>query len=435
MKKIYLLFAALLVITCAKEEDPIVTPPAVVIPPPSFVIPPVTSPETSTPPSYDGGDISISSTEDLDYYREINVQNITGNFELNLDWTYVDNSTSDPSVFTKNIETVTGDVTINVSVNEEVSLENLVRVDGVYTVTGNDVSDESLLYAKTIELDYPGDYEIKAVYTDEVRLNLGDDQTSKSASSSKIGLRNVDVHAYHTSLLADTGFTPANLPSIRTIAPPMPATAIYPSFVQTDHTDSKQIVSNNISNITFSGHIVAEKIVSTSLTSLSINNSHHSSLEVNCSSLTTLEMPNVTELNSLSITAPSLQSFVATSLIKVITKITLSGVLSVEFSSLTTVDSFEVISGSNIKLPKLAALPTGTIFPTNLTVVSSVAGIAQSGASAGSGSSGSSSTSDSTTHNSGGSTTHNSGGSTTHDSGGSSTHDSGGSHNSGGSGG
>jgi len=126
-------------------------------------------------------------------------------------------------------------------------------------------------------------------------------------------------------------------------------------------------------------------------------------------------------LNSLSITAPSLQSFVATSLIKVITKIALSGVLSVEFSSLTTVDSFEVISGSNIKLPKLAALPTGTIFPTNLTVVSSVAGIAQSGASTGSGSSESSSTStsDSTTHNSGGST----------------THDSGGSHNSGGSGG
>ena len=429
MKKIYLLFVALLVITCAKEEDPIVTPPAVVIPPPSFVIPPVTSPETSTPPSYDGGDISISSREDLDYYREINVQNITGNFELNLDWTYVDNSTSDPSVFTKNIETVTGNVTINVSVNEEVSLENLVRVDGVYTVTGNDVSDESLLYAKTIELDYPGDYEIKAVYTDEVRLNLGDDQTSKSASSSKGVLRNVDVHAYHTSLLADTDFTRANPPSIRTIAPQMPVNAIYPNFVQTDHTDSSQIVSNNISSITFSGHVVCEKIVSTSLTTLIVNNSHKSSLEVISSSLTTFEMPNVTELNSLSITAPSLRSFVATSLIKVITKITLSGVLSVEFSSLTTVNSFEVISGSNIKLPKLAALPTGTIFPTNLTVVSSVAGIAQSGASAGSGSSGSSSTSTSD------STTHNSGGSTTHDSGGSSTHDSGGSHNSGGSGG
>ncbi|MDG1926417.1 MAG: hypothetical protein P8I60_00425, partial [Flavobacteriaceae bacterium] len=151
---------SVILISCSKDEDVVTIPPAGAIPPPSFVIPPVTTPEPSTPPSYDGGDISISSTEDLDYYRELNVQNITGNFELNLDWTYVDNSTSDPSVFTKNIETVTGDVTINVSVNEEVSLENLVRVDGVYTVTGNDVSDESLLYAKTIELDYPGDYEI-----------------------------------------------------------------------------------------------------------------------------------------------------------------------------------------------------------------------------------------------------------------------------------
>jgi len=100
MKKIYLLFAALLVITCAKEEDPIVTPPAVVIPPPSFVIPPVTPPEPSTPPSYDGGDISIFSREDLDYYREINVQNITGNLVMLVDWSFVEGSTNDPSVFT-----------------------------------------------------------------------------------------------------------------------------------------------------------------------------------------------------------------------------------------------------------------------------------------------------------------------------------------------
>jgi hypothetical protein len=152
--------------------------------------------------------------------------------------------------------------------------------------------------------------------------------------------------------------------------------------VQTDHTDSKQIVSNNISSITFSGHVVAEKIVSTSLTTLSINNSHKSSLEVISSSLTTLEMPNVAELNSLSITAPSLQSFVALSLVKVLTKITLSGILSVEFSSLTTIGAFEVISGSNIKLPKLAALPTETILPASVRVESSVAGIAQSGVTA-----------------------------------------------------
>ena len=375
------LISVLVLSSCTKDDDPVVstTPPSTTLPPPTVAPPVLTPPTPEVPPSYSGGDISITSQDELDYYQELVVKNVTGDLNLDIDWVYVDGSTNDPSVFTKNIETVSGDVTVKVSVSEELSFENLVRVDGNYSVTGRDVSDDNLLHAKSIELDYPGDYEIKAIFTDEVRLNLGDDQTSKSASSSKIGLRNVDVHAYHTSLLADTDFTPANLPSIRTIAPPMPATAIYPSFVQTDHTDSKQIVSNNISSITFSGHVVAEKIVSTSLTTLSINNSHKSSLEVISSSLTTFEMPNVAELNSLSITAPSLQSFVALSLVKVLTKITLSGILSVEFSSLTTIGALEVISGSNIKLPKLAALPTEAILPASVRVESSVAGIAQSG--------------------------------------------------------
>jgi hypothetical protein len=375
------LISVLVLSSCTKDDDPVVstTPPSTTLPPPTVAPPVLTPPTPEVPPSYSGGDISITSQDELDYYQELVVKNVTGDLNLDIDWVYVDGSTNDPSVFTKNIETVSGDVTVKVSVSEELSFENLVRVDGNYSVTGRDVLDDNLLHAKTIELDYPGDYEIKAIFTDEVRLNLGDDQTSKSASSSKIGLRNVDVHAYHTSLLADTDFTPANLPSIRTIAPPMPATAIYPSFVQTDHTDSKQIVSNNISSITFSGHVVAEKIVSTSLTTLSINNSHKSSLEVISSSLTTLEMPNVAELNSLSITAPSLQSFVALSLVKVLTKITLSGILSVEFSSLTTIGALEVISGSNIKLPKLAALPTNTILPASVRVESNLAGLSQSG--------------------------------------------------------
>ena len=374
------LISILVLSSCTKDDDPVVstTPPSTTLPPPTVAPPVLTPPTPEVPPSYSGGDISITSQDELDYYQELVVKNVTGDLNLDIDWVYVDGSTNDQSVFTKNIETVSGDVTVKVSVSEELSFENLVRVDGNYSVTGRDVFDDNLLHAKTIELDYPGDYEIKAIFTDEVRLNLGDDQTSKSASSSKIGLRNVDVHAYHTSLLADTDFTPANLPSIRTIAPPMPATAIYPSFVQTDHTDSKQIVSNNISSITFSGHVVAEKIVSTSLTTLSINNSHKSSLEVISSSLTSFEMPNVAELNSLSITAPSLQSFVALSLVKVLTKITLSGILSVEFSSLTTIGALEVISGSNIKLPKLAALPTETILPASVRVESNLAGLSQS---------------------------------------------------------
>jgi hypothetical protein len=399
------LISILVLSSCTKDDDPVVstTPPSTTLPPPTVAPPVLTPPTPEVPPSYSGGDISITSQDELDYYQELVVKNVTGDLNLDIDWVYVDGSTNDPSVFTKNIETVSGDVTVKVSVSEELSFENLVRVDGNYSVTGRDVFDDNLLHAKTIELDYPGDYEIKAIFTDEVRLNLGDDQTSKSASSSKIGLRNVDVHAYHTSLLADTDFTPANLPSIRTIAPPMPATAIYPSFVQTDHTDSKQIVSNNISSITFSGHVVAEKIVSTSLTTLSINNSHKSSLEVISSSLTTLEMPNVAELNSLSITAPSLQSFVALSLVKVLTKITLSGILSVEFSSLTTIGALEVISGSNIKLPKLAALPTETILPASVRVESSVAGIAQSGVIAGGTTTSNGHTSGGSGHTSGGS--------------------------------
>lgn len=406
------LISVLVLSSCTKDDDPVVstTPPSTTLPPPTVAPPVLTPPTPEVPPSYSGGDISITSQDELEYYQELVVKNVTGDLNLDIDWVYVDGSTNDPSVFTKNIETVSGDVTVKVSVSEELSFENLVRVDGNYSVTGRDVSDENLLHAKTIELDYPGDYEIKAIFTDEVRLNLGDDQTSKSASSSKIGLRNVDVHAYHTSLLADTDFTPANLPSIRTIAPVMPATPIYPSFVQTDHTESKQIVSNNISSITFSGHVVAEKIVSTSLTTLSINNSHKSSLEVISSSLTTLEMPNVAELNSLSITAPSLQSFVALSLVKVLTKITLSGILSVEFSSLTTIGALEVISGSNIKLPKLAALPTEAILPASVRVESSVAGIAQSGAIASGGSASDGHTSGSSGHTSGGSG-HSSGGS------------------------
>jgi len=406
------LISVLVLSSCTKDDDPVVstTPPSTTLPPPTVAPPVLTPPTPEVPPSYSGGDISITSQDELDYYQKLVVKNVTGDLNLDIDWVYVDGSTNDPSVFTKNIETVSGDVTVKVSVSEELSFENLVRVDGNYSVTGRDVFDDNLLHAKTIELDYPGDYEIKAIFTDEVRLNLGDDQTSKSASSSKIGLRNVDVHAYHTSLLADTDFTPANLPSIRTIAPPMPATAIYPSFVQTDHTDSKQIVSNNISSITFSGHVVAEKIVSTSLTTLSINNSHKSSLEVISSSLTTFEMPNVAELNSLSITAPSLQSFVALSLVKVLTKITLSGILSVEFSSLTTIGALEVISGSNIKLPKLAALPTNTILPSSIRVESSVAGIAQSGVTAGGGSTSSGHSSGGSGHSSG-SSGHSSGGS------------------------
>ena len=455
MKKIYLLFVALLVITCAKEEDPIVTPPAVVIPPPSFVIPPVTPPETSTPPSYDGGDISISSREDLDYYREINVQNITGNFELNLDWTYVDNSTSDPSVFTKNIQTVTGDVSINVSTNEEVSLENLLKVGGNYSVTGADVIDDNLLYAKSISLDYEDNYEIKTVYTDEIKLNVGKwkIKKNKSFSTSKNFLGNISMTAYHTDLfnlnLEDviTGDVSGTtyIDSLRETLPVMPDdNPVYTEFrqISDEPSTSGSIISDNISSITIGGHINVNKITSESCTEIKINNTELPSIEVVSTSVVTFEMPNLIELVSIILNLPKVDKLEFPLLVS-ITNISVTGVN--EFSSplLETIKGNFTLSGvSTAGLPKLETLGGTSSLPSNvnLTTGSGAPTLNRTGpaapnrfgvASSGSGTSSSGGTSSSvglgntgdTPHNSGGSgdTAHNSGGSgDSHDSGGSS---------------
>ena len=469
MKKIYLLFAALLVITCAKEEDPIVTPPAVVIPPPSFVIPPVTSPETSTPPSYDGGDISISSREDLDYYREINVQNITGNFELNLDWTYVDNSTSDPSVFTKNIQTVSGDVSINVSTNEEVSLENLLKVGGNYSVTGADVIDDNLLYAKSISLDYEDNYEIKTVYTDEIKLNVGKwkIKQNKSFSTSKNFLGNISMTAYHTDLfnlnLEDviTGDVSGTtyIDSLRETLPVMPDdNPVYTEFrqISDEPSTSGSIISDNISSITIGGHINVNKITSESCTEININNTELPSIEVVSTSVVTFEMPNLIELVSIILNLPKVDKLEFPLLVS-ITNISVTGVN--EFSSplLETIKGNFTLSGvSTAGLPKLETLGGTSSLPSNVNLTTGSGAptldrtgtaVPTGGASTGSGTSssvglgntGDSSTGDGddTEHNSGGSgdTPHNSGGSgdTPHNSGGSgdTAHDSGGSSGSG----
>ena len=455
MKKIYLLFVALLVITCAKEEDPIVTPPAVVIPPPSFVIPPVTPPETSTPPSYDGGDISISSREDLDYYREINVQNITGNFELNLDWTYVDNSTSDPSVFTKNIQTVTGDVSINVSTNEEVSLENLLKVGGNYSVTGADVIDDNLFYAQSISLDYDGDYEIKTAYTDAIELNLDDAETAKAFinTSKLVATRSVSITAYHTDLIDidaidlsliqtfDVSSVLALNPYRNTI-PTMPETAVYPSFQQKNSTEASTIQSDNIGSITIGGHVNIEKITSESCTEIKVNNTELPSIEVVSTSVVTFEMPNLIELVSIILNMPKVDKLEIPLLVS-ITNISVTGVN--EFSSplLERIKGNFTLSGvSTAGLPKLETLGGTSSLPSNvnLTTGSGAPTLNRTGpaapnrfgvASSGSGTSSSGGTSSSvglgntgdTPHNSGGSgdTAHNSGGSgDSHDSGGSS---------------
>ena len=484
MKKIYLLFAALLVITCAKEEDPIVTPPAVVIPPPSFVIPPVTPPEPSTPPSYDGGDISISSREDLDYYREINVQNITGNLVMLVDWSFVEGSTNDPSVFTSKIEQVTGDVTINTT--SEISFESLVKVGGDYFVSGHDVIDDNLLYAKSIGLDYNGDYQVKAVYTDVIGLNLSDEQqTSKfqGRHTRKQNKRNVDIETYHTSLLEDEDFTADNLPEIRTVPPTMPAIPIFVPFIQLDfvlsydsssttnslplpslslieyvetNDVSNSIISDNITNFTMGGHVEVDKIESNSLEKLEVNNTELNNLEVDCSVLEEFKMPNLIELVSIILNLPKVDKL-EFPLLASITNISVTGVN--EFSSplLETIKGNFTLSGvSTAGLPKLENLGGISSLPSNVNLTTGSGAptldrtgtaVPTGGASTGSGTSssvglgntGDSSTGDGddTEHNSGGSgdTPHNSGGSgdTPHNSGGSgdTAHDSGGSSGSG----
>ena len=119
------------------------------------------------------------------------------------DW-WIKKKTRQKSIFFgKNIQTVTGDVSINVSTNEEVSLENLLKVGGNYSVTGADVIDDNLFYAQSISLDYDGDYEIKTVYTDAIELNLDDTETAKAFinTSKLVATRSVSITAYHTDLI------------------------------------------------------------------------------------------------------------------------------------------------------------------------------------------------------------------------------------------
>jgi hypothetical protein len=392
MKRIFLLLALVVFVQCTKDEDPTVptVPPTTTLPPPSITPPVINPPTTNEPTPYTSGDITISSKADLDAYNWQQISTVTGDLTLSIDWAFVDGSTNDPSVFTSNIEVVTGNVTINTT--SEISLENLVKVGGNYSVTGHDIVDDNLLYAQSVSLDYPGDYIVEAIYTDEVKLNLDEPTTSKSASTSKLFLRNVSIHAYHTSLLIDTNFTAANPPSVRTTPPAMPATPIYPVFSQVNSAATGVLQSENISNVTFSGHIAVEKIVSNSVATLNVNNSNLPALEVVSTSLTVFTMPNVVELNSLNVNAPKLEAFVAISLTRVVTKITLSGIVSVEFTSLTVIGSLEVLSGSNIKLPKLAALPTETVLPSNVRVDSNLDEISQPGSGIASGGGGSSTT-------------------------------------------
>ena len=145
MKKIALLIV-LFIAACTKDEPTVYDPaPSTELPPPSFTIPPVTNnpqPEFK----YEGGDIIITSREEFLKYRGLEITEVTGNFEITVDWTFLKGSSDDPSSVTKHIEIVQGDVTV--VTNNEFSMENLIRVDGQYSVEGHDIIDDNLLYAK-----------------------------------------------------------------------------------------------------------------------------------------------------------------------------------------------------------------------------------------------------------------------------------------------
>ena len=430
--KNYFLLIILVIIGCTKDEPTTIIPPTSnELPPPSFSIPPVSlNPEPDF--EYNGGDITIASKEDFLKYRGLVIKEVSGDFNITVDWAFLDGSSDDPSSVTKNIEIIEGDATI--VTNNEFSMESLVRVDGVYSVEGHDIRDDNLLYAKKIKLSYEENYEVKPVYSDgiELNLNLGkwkikkskefEGVASKSQNSSKVNnLNTISIVMYHTSLLADVIFDLTNLPTVRDVAPEMPETAIYPTFTQTESTQDGVIESESVEQITLGGHIKVNKIISNSLETLAINNTALDNLTVQSTSVEEISMPLLTTITSLILDCKIVNEFVAPSLVSLDT-LTLTGVSVATLEAVETIVTLTVVSGNKINLPSVETISTSTL-PSNVRLIASSSSGLSSGPTGGGGggtSSSSSSSSSSDDHNSGGSG-HNSGGSSPgHNSGGSS---------------
>jgi len=401
MKNLLYIVLFFFVLSCTKDDEPITSttpPPSTVLPPPTVAPPIITPPTVTEPTPYTTGDITISSTEELDAYREQEVKTVTGNLVMLVDWSFVEGSTNDPSVFTSKIEQVTGDVTINTT--SEISFESLVKVGGDYFVSGHDVIDDNLLYAKSIGLDYDGDYQVKAVYTDVIGLNLSDEQqTSKfqGRHTRRQNKRNVDIETYHTSLLEDEDFTADNLPEIRTVPPTMPAIPIFVPFIQLDfvvsydisstsagtlplptlsltqyvetNDVSSSIQSDNITNFTMGGHVEVDKIESNSLEKLEVNNTELNNLEVDCPVMEEFEMPFLVEMVSLKIVAPLLDLFIAPALEIIFNSLILSGMDDVVLDNLKEVKTLEVVDVETLSIEEIEEIEDATL-PANLRVES-----------------------------------------------------------------
>ena len=430
MKKILLLM--LIIVACAKDDPAETTLPPVSneLPPPSFTIPP---PVVSTPEpdfEYNGGDISISSREEFNKYKGLIIKKVTGDFKITVDWVFLDGSSGDPSSVTKHIEIVEGDVTIITT--GEFSMENLIRVEGEYSVEGHDIEDDNLLYAKKIKLDYDDDYKVPPVYSDGIEINVGKWRIKKSSkfnNSSKGSERIIDIVLYHTSLLLVPSFSVESLPPIRTIAPIMPPVAIYPSFIQTDGVEGV-LSSDAVDKVIMGGHVQIEKIVSNSINALEINNTELSSITVESTSVESISIPLLEAVEDLVIDCSGVDELDAPALLNVSGTLSLTGVQAVSLESVTSINTLSISSGGIVDLPVLDTVITSSIAASVAVISSAASGIASApqatptvGGGGGGGQTG-------VSQGSSGITTPTTGTVTTTD-----DHNSGGSHNSGGTGG
>lgn len=413
MKKLIILIG-LLIFSCSKQEEPTIFTPITVTPvvKPPTIFPPVTLPE---PTPYVSGDLTITNRDAFDNYKKQDIKKITGNFKLEIDWSFLPGSSGDPSQLTANIEEVEGD--IYVKTNNTFSFESLVKVGGNYTVMGHDIEDSNLVYAKTITLGYEGDYIVNPVFTEKISIDLSDSRSSKSYSSSSKTIKDkINLTCYHPSnmsvnvnnITATTQFPDFTLPDILLPVP----------FFQTNLTAdvSMTLRTNYIKSITMGGAVAINKIESTSLQTLNVNNRFLDKLEVITSVLKEFTMPNLTTLGNLSISCGSPLALFEAPLLKTITSLYLSGITKVNLPKVETITKLEVNSGYQILLPNIKTLGS-SIVPSSVRV-SSNTGVINQGSVGGGSSGSSSSSSSSSSHNSGGSG-HNSGGSG-HNSGGSS---------------
>lgn len=462
MKKILLALLIVTAFSCSKDEDPAPAPPTVTTPPSDDTNSGDNNTDTGNTDTgntdtgntdsddtssteditgYQSGDITINSAADLESYAGQTIEYVDGNFTINVDWEYTAGSDEDPSSLTSSIKSINGNVTI--VTNSELSFAALNSVAGDYSVTGHDVIDSKLSYAKTVSLDYPQDYIIESMYTDQIGLNLDDGQTSKGGikTSKNLLLRAVIIKAiYHTSVLNSVlGVNPLNAiwdavgaieaaaEEIATIAPPVDIEltekpAELPQFVQTDKSGGNGVISSdNLETLEIGGTLDIRQIISESVTDVDINNEYMEELYVSAALLTDIAMPFITTLASLDLLMAPTAVF-SMPLLSIVTEIFILGPPVITFPALTTVTGrFEVQGASNINLPVVTQIGT-QVWPAGVTF-SAPTGIIE--VSSGGGGGGSTpapvtETSETTTSET---SSHNSGG----------DHDSGGGHNSGGS--